>query len=217
MIADLYQKHSYPFGIIVNVDGRRFVDEGADIRNYTYAKYGREVLYQPQRAAFQIFDRKTRHLLRDEYWIPEASTAEADTVGELADKLDIERSGLEETVREFNAATREGEFDPAALDGLSTAGIAPPKSNWALPLDEPPFVGYAVTCGVTFTFGGLKVTTGAEVLDTSDARIPGLYAAGELVGGLFYHNYPGGSGLTAGSVFGRIAGRGAAGYAGGVR
>ena len=216
VIADLFQKHSYPFGIIVNVHGKRFVDEGADIRNYTYAKYGREVLYQPQRAAFQIFDRKTRHLLRDEYWIPEASTAEADTVGELADKLDIERSGLEETVREFNAATREGEFDPAALDGLSTAGISPPKSNWALPLDEPPFVGYAVTCGVTFTFGGLKVTTSAEVLDTSDARMPGLYAAGELVGGLFYHNYPGGSGLTAGSVFGRIAGRGAAGYAGGV-
>ena len=215
VIADLFQKHSYPFGIIVNVDGSRFVDEGADLRNYTYAKYGREVLYQPRRAAFQIFDRKTRHLLRDEYRIPEVSSAEADTVGELAERLGIDRAGLENTVCEFNAATGEGEFDPAALDGLSTTGVTPPKSNWALPLDEPPFVGYAVTCGVTFTFGGLKITTGAEVLDTRDEKIPGLFAAGELVGGLFYHNYPGGSGLTAGSVFGRIAGQGAAQYAGG--
>ncbi len=215
VIADLFQKHSYPFGIIVNVEGRRFVDEGADLRNYTYAKYGREVLFQPRRAAFQIFDRKTRHLLRDEYSIPEVSSAEADTVDELADKLGIDRAGLESTVSEFNAGTSEGEFDPASLDGLSTSGVAPPKSNWALPLDEPPFAGYAVTCGVTFTFGGLKITTSAEALDTSDATIPGLYAAGELVGGLFYHNYPGGSGLTAGSVFGRIAGRSAARGAGG--
>ena len=214
VIADLFQKHSYPFGIIVNVDGERFVDEGADLRNYTYAKYGREVLFQPRRAAFQIFDRKTRHLLRDEYRITEVSSAEADSIGELADRLGIDRPGLESTVSEFNASTNDGEFDPASLDGLSTSGVTPPKSNWALPLDEPPFVGYAVTCGITFTFGGLKITSGAEVLDTRDVKIPGLYAAGELVGGLFYYNYPGGAGLTAGSVFGRIAGRGAADYAG---
>ena len=86
----------------------------------------------------------------------------------------------------------------------------PPKSNWALPLDTPPYVGFAVTCGITFTFGGLRVTTRAEVLDTEDRPIPGLYAAGELVGGLFYHNYPGGTGLMAGAVFGRLAGEQAA-------
>ena len=213
-IADLYQKHSYPFGIIVNVEGKRFVDEGADFRNYTYAKYGRELLFQPQRAAFQIFDEKTKHLLRDEYWIPEVSSAEANTVGELADALSINRAGLEVTVAEFNAGTREGAFDPTALDGKSTAGVDPPKSNWALPLDTAPFRGFAVTCGITFTFGGLQITREAEVLDTQDKPIPGLYAAGELVGGLFYNNYPGGAGLMAGSVFGKIAGESAARYAG---
>ena len=88
--------------------------------------------------------------------------------------------------------------------------MEPPKSNWAQRLDSPPYVGYAVTCGITFTFGGLKISPEAQVLDTEDAPIPGLYAAGELVGGLFYYNYAGGSGLMAGSVFGRIAGRGAA-------
>ena len=111
---------------------------------------------------------------------------------------------------EFNAAVQEGEFNPAIKDGKGTRGIAPPKSNWALPLDTPPFVGYAVTCGITFTYGGLRVDTRGRVLDTYDRPIAGLYAAGELVGGLFYHNYPGGSGLTAGAVFGRIAGREAA-------
>jgi tricarballylate dehydrogenase len=100
-----------------------------------------------------------------------------------------------------------GEFDPTILDGKHTEGIQPPKSNWAQPLDSPPYVGYAVTCGVTFTFGGLRIVpdTG-QVLDTEDRPMPGLYAAGELVGGLFYYNYAGGSGLMAGSVFGRIAG-----------
>jgi tricarballylate dehydrogenase len=96
------------------------------------------------------------------------------------------------------------------LDGKATRGITPPKSNWALPLDRPPYVGFAVTCGITFTFGGLRVTPKAEVLDTEDRVIPGLYAAGELVGGLFYQNYPGGAGLMAGAVFGKLAGEHAA-------
>ena len=213
-VADLFQKHSYPFGIIVNVDGARFVDEGADFRNYTYAKYGKEILFQPQRAAFQIFDQKTKHLLRDEYDIPQVSKVEADSVEALADGLGIDREGLVRTVREFNDAVQPGEYNPTALDGKGTAGVTPPKSNWALPIDEPPYLGFAVTCGITFTFGGLKIDQDGRVLDTEDAAIPGLYAAGELVGGLFYHNYPGGSGLMAGSVFGKIAGAGAAGYAG---
>ncbi len=212
-IADLFQKHSYPFGIIVNVDGERFVDEGADFRNYTYAKYGREILFQPQRAAFQIFDQKTKHLLRDEYDIPQVSKAESDTIEGLADGLGIDREGLANTVREFNAAVGAGEYNPTALDGKRTEGISPPKSNWALPIDSPPYLGFAVTCGITFTFGGLKIDSRGRVLDTEDAPISGLYAAGELMGGLFYHNYPGGSGLMAGSVFGKIAGENAAAYA----
>ncbi len=211
-VGDLFQKHSYPLGLIVNLKGERFVDEGADFRNYTYVKYGREILKQPQRAAFQIFDQKVIRLLRDEYRIREITKAEADTVEELARKLEIDPEGLVRTVREFNAAVQPGEFNPAILDSKCTKGITPPKSNWALPLDSPPFVGYAVTCGITFTFGGLRITTRAEVLDTEDRPIPGLYAAGELVGGLFYHNYPGGSGLMAGAVFGNLAGEQAAAY-----
>ncbi len=213
-IADLFQKHSYPFGLIVNVDGRRFVDEGADLRNYTYAKYGKEILAQPQRVAFQLFDQQTKHLLRDEYFIPQASMVEADSIEALADGLGIHREALVQTVREYNAAVQPGEYNPTALDGKRTAGITPPKSNWALRLDEPPYMGYAVTCGLTFTFGGLKINSRAQVIDCEDAPIPGLYAAGELTGGLFYNNYPGGSGLMAGTVFGRIAGAEAAEYAG---
>jgi tricarballylate dehydrogenase len=209
-IGDLYQKHSYPLGIIVNADGERFVDEGADFRNYTYAKYGREILRQPHRAAFQLFDAKVTHLLRDEYRIREATHATSETIDGLAEAMGIDRAGLVRTVGAYNAAVQPGEFDPARLDGKRTEGIEPPKSNWALPLDAPPYTGYAVTCGITFTFGGLRVDRWARVLDTSGRPIPGLYAAGELLGGLFYDNYAGGSGLMAGSVFGRIAGENSA-------
>ena len=209
-VTELYQKHSYPFGIIVNIDGKRFVDEGADFRNYTYVTYGREILRQPQGVAFQIFDEKTKHLLRDEYRIPQVTMATAETIGELADRLDIDREGLVRTVAEFNAAVMDAEYNPTVLDGKRTDGIEPPKSNWALPIDTPPYLGYAVTCGITFTFGGLKINARGQVLDCESVPIPGLYAAGELVGGLFYHNYPGGSGLMAGAVLGRVAGDSAA-------
>ena len=211
VVADLYQKHSYPYGIIVNLDGERFVDEGADLRNYTYAKYGREILRQPGRVAFQIFDQQTVGLLRDEYRVRQATMAQAETIGGLAEALGVSVTGLERTVTEFNAACVEGEFHPSTLDGLRTEGVEPPKSNWALPLTEPPYLGYAVTCGITFTFGGLRIDPrSAQVLDTEEQPIDGLYAAGELIGGLFYDNYAGGSGLMAGAVFGRIAGRSAA-------
>jgi tricarballylate dehydrogenase len=210
-IGDLFQKHSYPLGLMVNVNGQRFVDEGADIRNYTYAKYGREVLKQPQRAAFQLFDGKVMENLRDEYRIAQITKATSDTIEGLADALGIDREGLVKTISEYNAAVQPGEYNPAILDGKRTVGITPPKSNWALPLDTPPYVGFAVTCGITFTFGGLKIDPRtAQVQDTEDHPMPGLYAAGELVGGLFYHNYAGGSGLMAGAVFGRLAGEHAA-------
>ena len=214
-VGDNFQKHSYPLGVIVNADGRRFVDEGADLRNYTYVKYGREVIKQPRRAAFQIFDQKTIGLCREEYRIREVTKAEADTFEELARKLEIDVEGFVRTMREFNAAVQPGVFNPAVKDGKGTRGITPPKSNWAQPLDTPPFVGFAVTTGITFTFGGLHITPQGRVLDMEGQPIGGLYAAGELVGGLFYNNYPGGAGLMAGSVFGRIAGRSAAGAAGG--
>ena len=209
-ITDLYQKHSYPFGLIVNVDGKRFVDEGADFRNYTYAKYGKQILFQPERAAFQLFDQKTLHLLRDEYRIPQVTKGEADTIEGLAEQLGIDPAGLAQTVAEYNAACQPGDYNPTVLDGVHTENVEPPKTNWALPLDTPPYEGYAVTCGITFTFGGLRIDRRAQVMDTTDNPIPGLYAAGEIVGGLFYHNYAGGAGLMQGSVFGKVAGASAA-------
>jgi len=210
-IGDLYQKHSYPLGMIVNVNGERFVDEGADFRNYTYAKYGREILKQPLGIAFQLFDQQTVSMLRDEYRIREITKAEGNTIEELADALGIDVGGLKQTVEQFNDACQSGDYNPAILDGVKTEGIEPPKSNWALPLNQPPYFGVAVTTGLTFTFGGLKINPKtAQVLDTDDMPIRGLYATGELVGGLFFHNYAGGTGLMSGAVFGRTAGASAA-------
>ena len=211
-VGDQFQKHSYPFAVMVNADGRRFVDEGADFRNYTYARYGRVILEQPGQFAWQIFDAKVAHLKRDEYNIRQVTKATAATLEELAPRLDgVDGPAFLDTIREYNAAVRTDiPFDPNVKDGRRTEGLAVPKSNWANTLDTPPFEAYAVTCGITFTFGGLRIDAGGRVLDTESEPIPGLYAAGELVGGLFYFNYPGGSGLTAGAVFGRIAGASAA-------
>ncbi|GAA4869051.1 FAD-dependent tricarballylate dehydrogenase TcuA [Saccharopolyspora cebuensis] len=204
-------RQSYPIGIVVNRDGQRFLDEGADFRNYTYAKYGREILRQPGGRGFQLFDARTRPLLRtEEYDSRPISETTADTLDELAARAGIDADGLRRTVAEFNAAIVDVPFDPAVKDGRA-ARVDPPKSNWAQPLDTPPYYAYAVGCGITFTFGGLHVDPAARVLDTAGAPIDGLYAAGELVGGLFSGNYPGGSGLTSGAVFGRLAGRHAAG------
>lgn len=207
-VGDGFQKHSYPIGIILNREGNRFVDEGQDFRNYTYAKYGREVMAQPGRIAYQVFDSQTADMLRDEYRIRQVTRAEANTLEELARKLEVENvEQFVNTIRSYNASiTREVPFNPAVKDGRSTQGIVPPKSNWAMPIEKPPFIGFAVTCGITFTFGGLHIDQEGHVLDTRGKPIPGLFAAGELVGGLFYHNYAGGSGLMAGSVFGRLAG-----------
>ncbi|HUN51980.1 MAG TPA: FAD-dependent tricarballylate dehydrogenase TcuA [Candidatus Sulfotelmatobacter sp.] len=207
-VGDNFQKHSYPFGIMLNAEGKRFVDEGADFRNYTYAKYGRVILNQPQQFAWQIFDQKVVHLLRDEYRIRQVTKVQADTLEELAQKLDgVNAEAALATLREWNAAVQtEVPFNPTVKDGRGTQGLAVPKSNWANPLDKPPYIAFQVTCGITFTFGGLRITTKGEVVDGDGHLIRGLYAAGELVGGLFYFNYPGGTGLVSGAVFGRIAG-----------
>jgi tricarballylate dehydrogenase len=211
-VGDGFQKHSYPLGIVVNDRGERFLDEGADFRNYTYAMYGHRVLEQPNQVAWQVFDAKVDHLLRDEYRIREVTRAQADTLEGLAAKLDgIDADRFVATVHEYNASIdQDVEFNPNVKDGRGTRGLGVPKSNWANPLDTPPFKAFAVTCGITFTFGGVRIDSEARVIDTDFRPIPGLFAAGEMTGGLFYFNYPGGSGLTNGSVFGRIAGRGAA-------
>ena len=206
-VGDGFQKHSYPLGIMVNMHGSRFVDEGADFRNFTYAKYGREILLQPEQTAWQIFDQKTVQLLRDEYRIPQVTKHSANTFSELASKTSIDESQLVETIETYNQAIDSSTpFNPAIKDGRGTTGLAIPKSNWAQALDSPPYLAFGVTCGITFTFGGIRVNDNAQVLNQSGEPIPGLYAAGELVGGLFYFNYPGGSGLTSGAVFGKIAG-----------
>ena len=213
-ISNRYSRQGYPFGLVVNIHGRRFVDEGADFRNYTYAKYGAEILRQPDGIAFQIFDAKTAPLLsRIDYSTAVRSRTEAMTPGELAEGAGIDREGFEATVSAYNAAVSPGTFDPTILDGKGTAGIEPPKSHWAQTLDTPPYLAFAVVCGVTFTFGGLRIDGDARVLDANGSALRGLYAAGETVGGLFHHNYPGGSGLASGAVFGRRAGRAAATHA----
>jgi tricarballylate dehydrogenase len=211
-VGDQFQKHSYPFAIMVNARGERFVDEGADFRNYTYAKYGRVILEQPNQFAWQIWDKKVKHLQRDEYNIRRITKVTGNTLEELSQKLDgVDPKAFLATIAQYNKAVRtEIPFNPNVKDGRGTEGLAIPKSNWANTIDEPPFEGYGVTCGLTFTFGGLRITPEGEVVDLDFKPIPGLYAAGELVGGLFYFNYPGGSGLTSGAVFGRIAGSSAA-------
>ena len=212
-VLDNFQKHSYPWGIMVNTDGNRFVDEGEDLRNHTYVKFGREIMKQPNRTAIQIFDQKTIPLLRDEYRIRQVTKVSGNSIAELAQELEINVSALTKTIDEFNAACKPGNFNPSILDGVATTGLNPNKTNWALPIDEPPFEAFITTTGVTFTFGGLKVDDKGSVLDNNDRSISGLFAAGELVGGLFYENYPGGSGLMAGAVYGKIAGENAASYA----
>ncbi|MSQ73402.1 MAG: FAD-binding dehydrogenase [Betaproteobacteria bacterium] len=213
-VGDGFQKHSYPLGIMVNARGERFVDEGADFRNFTYAKYGAVIQTQPGMFAWQIFDKKVLHMLRDEYRIKQVTKAKADTLEELVGKLDgVDAAVCLREIKAYNAAVRtDVAFNPAIKDGRGTAGLKVEKTHWANVLDTPPFEAYAVTCGVTFTFGGVKITRTGEVEDTTGKPIPGLFAAGELVGGLFYHNYPGGTGLVSGAVFGKIAGTGASGY-----
>lgn len=214
-VGDQFQKHNYPFGVLLNARGERFLDEGKDFHSYTYAAYGHEVMKQPGLFAWQIFDSKINHLLRSEYRIPRITKETADTLEALVPKLTgVNPQAALETLRAFNAASRpDVAFNPNIHDGLRTTGLPVDKTNWAQKLDTPPFHAYGVTAGVTFTFGGLKVTTEAQVSDTSGLPINGLFAAGEIVGGLYYHNYGSGTGLVAGVTFGRIAGAGAAAFA----
>lgn len=209
-----YRKISYLFGVMLNADGKRFVDEGLDMRNYTYAQFGKAILHQPNNAAWQFFDAKVAPYLYAEYRVHHASFVEADTLEELVAQLDgIDKTQALNTLKAYNAAAevnKDMPFDPTLKDGKSTVGLELNKTNWANVLDTPPFRAYPVTSGITFTYGGVKVNKKGEVLNQNAEPVAGLFACGEMVGGVFYHGYPGGSGLTSGTIFGRYAGASAA-------
>lgn len=206
-----YRKISYFLGVMLNADGARFVDEGANFRNYTYAQYGAAILEQPGQFAWQIFDSKVFDLLYAEYRFHDAHFVEADTLEALIHQLKgVNHAAAATTLAAYNDAVDEQTaFDPTSLDGKSTDGLTLPKSNWAQKLDTGPYRAYPVTGGITFTYGGLKVDAEGRVISQKGSQIPGLFACGEIVGGVFFAGYPGGSGLTSGSVFGRRAGCGA--------
>ncbi|MEV6281574.1 FAD-dependent tricarballylate dehydrogenase TcuA [Kribbella sp. NPDC051770] len=206
-LTNRLSRYGYPLGIVVNRHGQRFLDEGADFRNYTYAKYGKVILEQPGSVAFQVFDANARAMLAAyEYEMPGIVPVVADSVEGLAAALEIDVDGFVRTVKEFNSSidtTRP--LDPAVKDGR-LAAVEPVKSNWAAAIDKSPYYAYPVTCGISFTFGGLRGDVDGRVLDRSGEPIPGLFACGETLGGLFSGNYPTGAGLIAGSVIGRRAG-----------
>ena len=213
-LTDKTNRLSYPYGVLLNREGVRFFDEGEDFQFYTYAKLGGIILNQPGGVSWQIFDQRAVPLLEPRYVT--GTPLEAQTLEALVAQLPIPHDVANATLAAYNKAAGKGKpdaFDPTVLDGLRAEdpkGLGPPKSNWALPLTEPPFLAYPATGGITFTFGGLRVDTQARVMGTHWRPLDGLYACGELVGGLFHHNYPGGTGLMSGAVFGRIAGREAA-------
>lgn len=210
-LTDRSNRLSYVYGIMINRKGRRFVDEGEDGALFTYAKFGRAILAEPGAKAYQLFDSKVVHLLEPRYSTSKPITS--DTLEGLIDQLDIDdKEQALKTVLEYNAHARDAAdgFDPTRKDGLRSRGLTLDKSNWAVRLDRPPYYGYSATGGITFTFGGLKTTEHAQVVGTDWRPIKGLYCCGEMVGGLFYDNYPAGTGLVSGATFGRIAGRSAA-------
>jgi tricarballylate dehydrogenase len=210
-LTDRSNRLSYLYGVMLNRQGFRFVDEGEDTNLYTYAKFGRAILAQPGAKAWQIFDQKVVHLLEPRYSTSKPLTA--DTLEELVEQLDIDdRKQAVKTLHAFNSAARNADegFDPSRKDGVSTNGLTPEKTNWGIKLDTPPFYAYSATGGITFTFGGVKVNENTQVMGTDWRPLKGLYACGEMIGGLFYDNYPAGTGLVSGATFGRIAGRNAA-------
>ena len=212
-VGDKFQKHSYIFGLLINAEGKRFVDEGLDFHSFTYAKYGGEVLKQTGQFAWQVFDSKVTNILRNEYRIKFVTKVTANTLEELAEKLEgVNPKAFLQTAHDYNNAVRKDiPFAHTIKDGKCTEGISPAKSNWAQLLDTPPYEAYQTTCGITFTFGGLRtVADEGQVLDVNLKPMPGLFCAGEMVGGIFYFNYPSGTGLVSGAIFGRIAGTHAA-------
>lgn len=217
--TDKSSKRFYIFGLVLNADGERFLDEGEDDVSMTYSRYGKHLLDQPQRMGFQLYDAKgyatiTQGGIFHDY--VGAPYTKADTLEALAEKLGMNTVTLTETVKKHNDAIQAGGvtnwYKIAGMpEDQHTEGLTPAKSSCAFPIDEPPYYAYPISCGITFTYGGIKVNRRAQVLDNGDNPIPGLYAAGEIIGGLFYNNYPGATGQLTGAVFARIAGATAAG------
>lgn len=202
-------RYCFNYGVSVNRDGKRFFDEGEALPNFVYAKLGAAIVRQPGQLAFQVFDSATVGLLPAPYF-QSRTMVRSSSLGGLARGLSIDMERFVATVEAFNAGAPGGAIDLMRLDSRRTIGVDPPKSNWAARIARAPFYGCPVRAGVTFTFGGIRIDPQARVLARDGVPIPGLYAAGEIVGGLFYGNYAGGSGLLAGAYFGRTAGVGAA-------
>ncbi len=201
---------SYPYGILVNGSAERFIDEGQAPLDMTFEAFSYEIWRNQENEAYLIGDQSMvtvpfYELLNTTDKEPET----ADTIAGLAEKLGLDAAALEATVAEYNAAAGPQPFDPTTMDGKATTGITPPKTNWAQPIEQGPFVGYPLTCAVCFLFGGVRTDAQARVVSPSGAPIPGLYGAGEMTG-VFYHYYPVGTSVLRGLTFGRIAGAHAA-------
>ena len=203
----------FQLGLFIDEDGERFLDEGEDFRDQTYVKFSKAIMNHKSGVVFNVFDNKVRTEDPDA-WKRAIRTSEepyeAETIRELAKIINVPPERMEQTIQAYNSACQPGTFDPLRLDGLCTKSLAVNKSNWARPLDTQPFLAYPVTGGITFTFGGLKANTNAQVIHTSGRAIPGLYVAGEPMGELYYYNYMGATSVLRGAVFGRIAGQHAA-------
>jgi tricarballylate dehydrogenase len=199
-----------PFSIVVDRHGKRFYDEGEDLWPKRYAIWGRLVAQQPGQIAYSIVDAKAERL-----FMPSVFPAiRAGSIGELARALGLDPAALEATVDQFNRAVRPGRFDGAALDDCATAGLTPPKTHWARAIDTPPFLGYPLRPGITFTYLGVGVDECARVLMQDGRPVTNLWAAGEIMAGnILGKGYLAGFGMTIGTVFGRIAGREAAAHA----
>ena len=196
-----------PFGIVVDHQGKRFYDEGEELWPKRYAIWGRLIAQLPKQIAYVILDAKSEPLFIPSVFPP----IRASTVGELAQKLGLDPAALETTVRNFNGAVRPGTFDSRALDDCKTDGIHPPKSHWARRIDQPPFIGYPLRPGITFTYLGVKVNENAQVLMEDGRPCANLFAAGEIMAGnILGKGYIAGVGMAIGTVFGRVAGREAA-------
>jgi tricarballylate dehydrogenase len=202
--------YGHTYTIAVDGDGKRFYDEGEKSIGDSFELIAYDVWANRNQTAFLITDHDVLGREDMTRWFDtDMAPVQADSIADLATQLGLEPEALEQTVNEFNAACNDNEFDPFRYDGKSTVGIEPPKSNWANPISHPPFYGYPVAAAICFTYGGLKTDTSARVLSKGGAPIPGLYAAGELVG-LFYHEYPAATSVLKAITFGRLAGAHAA-------
>jgi tricarballylate dehydrogenase len=202
--------YAFPYGIVVNGRAERFYDEGKDSFDSTFEELAFEIWRNQQQKAFFIGDQTTLGIEHVQAIIlTDQPPVTAGTLGELATALGLEPTALERTVAAYNAAIGPGPFNAHIWDGKAAPRLTPPKSNWAFPIESPPYIGYPLTCAITFTFGGVRTDSLARVLTPSGTVIPGLYAAGEVTG-LYYHQYPAGTSVLRAATFGRIAGAHAA-------